>query len=190
MKLIVGLGNPGRRYKNTRHNVGFEVLDGIAEKLRVLLKEGKGEYFIGEGIYKDNKILLAKPVTYMNNSGIAVRELIERYNVSLEDTLIVCDDLSLPLGRIRFRRSGGHGGNKGLESIIYHIQSIDFPRLRVGIRNDEAGEDYVSFVLSKFNKDELERIKNVINVSAEGSLFWVENGIEEAMNRYNGLLIE
>ena len=190
MKLIVGLGNPGRRYINTKHNIGFEVIDKIAEKLNLSLREGKGEYFIGEICYKGDEILLSKPTTFMNNSGIAVKELIERFDVSIENLLVICDDLNLPLGRIRFRRRGRHGGNKGLESIIYHIQAIDFSRLRIGIQNEKLNNDYIDFVLSKFEKDEFERVKNIIDISAEGSLFWAESGIDEAMNKFNSFIIE
>ena len=190
MKLIIGLGNPGKRYSNTRHNIGFEVTGKIAEKLNLSLKEGKGEYIIGEICYRGNDILLSKPVTYMNNSGIAVRELIDEYDVSTEDLLVICDDLNLPLGRIRFRRRGGNGGNKGLESIIYHIQTIEFSRLRIGIKNESQDNDYVYFVLSKFDNNEVEKVKNIVDVSAEASLFWAGSGIDAAMNRFNSIKIE
>ena len=190
MKLIAGLGNPDLQYKNTRHNVGFRVVDKTREKLRSSFKAGKGEYLIGEASYKETGILLVKPLTYMNNSGIAVKDVIERYNVSVEDVLVICDDLNLQFGRIRFRRKGGDGGNKGLESIIYHLESVDFSRLRVGVRSDNMNDDLSLFVLSKFSRDEKDKVKDIINISAEGAIFWAEAGIDEAMNKYNNILIE
>lgn len=190
MKLIVGLGNKGRKYKNTRHNVGFEIVEKISEELKISFKKGKGEYLIAEGYYRENGVLLMKPLTYMNNSGIAVVDAINRYKITYEDLLVLCDDLNLPLGKIRFRRKGYDGGNKGLQSIIYHIESIDFPRLRIGIKNENLTDDYEYFVLSGFTKDEVKKAGEIIDVSAGASLYWVEFGIDKSMNRFNNILIE
>jgi len=190
MKLIVGLGNKGRKYKNTRHNIGFEVVDKISEELKVSFKEGKGEYLIAKGYYGENDVLLLKPHTYMNNSGIAVVDAINRYKISYEDLLVLCDDLNVPLGKIRFRRKGQDGGNKGLQSIIYHIESVDFPRLRIGIKNENLTDDYEYFVLSEFAKDEVKKAGQIIDVSAEASLYWVEFGIDKTMNKFNNIVVE
>ncbi len=190
MKLIVGLGNPSNLYKDTRHNLGFKVLDKISEKLRSSFKAGKGEYLIGEIRYKKNDILLVKPLTYMNNSGIAVEDVLDRYDILAEDCLVICDDLNFPLGKIKFRRRGGDGGNKGLESIIYHLETIEFPRLRIGIKNEKLGDDYSSFVLSKFERDEEKKINEIIDLSTEASIFWADYGIDEVMNKYNHITIE
>ncbi len=190
MKLIIGLGNPEGRFKNTRHNIGFEVIDKISEKLNSSFNAGKGEYLIGEVSYKGNDILMVKPLTYMNNSGIAAKDVINRYKISADDLLVICDDVNLRFGKIRFRRKGGDSGNKGLESVIYHLESVDFSRLRIGVGKENMDDDLSHFVLSKFSKKEEDELKDIIELSAEGAIFWTEYGINEAMNKFNNYTIE
>ena len=190
MKLIVGLGNPGKSYNNTRHNIGFNVIDGLSRRLRISLKESTGDYLLGKGQYKKDGILLVKPLTYMNNSGKAVFDAADRFDISFSDLLVVCDDLNLPLGIIRFRCKGGDGGNNGLESIIYHLQTTGFSRLRIGIGKEPMEDDYVDFVLSKFEDNEEETVRDIIDIAVLGAVFWLERGIDEAMNLYNNRVIE
>ncbi|MFC1562625.1 aminoacyl-tRNA hydrolase, partial [candidate division KSB1 bacterium] len=167
MKLIIGLGNPEERYKFTKHNIGFVVLDRISEKLKSSFKVGKGDYLIAEVDCERDKVLLIKPLTYMNNSGVAVKDAVDRYDVLIEDLLVICDDLNLSLGKIRFRRGGGDGGNNGLASIIYHLETIEFSRLRIGIKDGELGDDFSRFVLSKFKKGKENIVKDIIDFAAD-----------------------
>ncbi len=185
MIAIFGLGNPGSEYEMTRHNVGFMVVDAIAKNLGIDFKPGKGEYVIGFGKYKDKKISLVKPFTYMNNSGIAVKDVVERFKIDFKDTFVICDDLNLPLGMIRIRQKGSDGGHNGLYSIIYHLKTIEFPRLRCGIGNPEKMKNMVDFVLSKFEADEIEKLNNMIDRAVEATLCFISDGILRAMNKFN-----
>jgi len=133
MVCIIGLGNPEKRYEGTRHNLGFEVLDCLAERLRTPFKEGKGEYLLASGEVGDVSVGLVKPLTFMNESGVAVADVAERFEVPLDQLIVVCDDFQLPLGHLRVRQKGSDGGHNGLYSIIYHLQSDLFPRIRCGI---------------------------------------------------------
>ncbi|RKY85610.1 aminoacyl-tRNA hydrolase [candidate division KSB1 bacterium] len=188
MHLIVGLGNPGKKYALTRHNLGFMVIDRLCEELNISLLAGKGSYFIGKGIFNTKKILLAKPTTYMNNSGFAVKDLINTYNVNLNCLLVIVDDLNLNLGSIRIRRKGSDGGNKGLKSIIEQLQTEEFPRLRLGIKNNHI-EDNFQFVLSEFLESEKALVKKMIVNAVQAILTWLEEGIESAMNKFNRNII-
>lgn len=185
MIAIFGLGNPGREYEMTRHNVGFMVLDAIARKIGIDFKPGAGDYLIGPGRYSGREILLVKPLTYMNNSGIAVKDVVERFKVELRDVFVICDDLNLPLGIIRIRQKGSDGGHNGLYSIIYHLRTIEFPRLRCGIGNPEKMKDMVEFVLSRFEDDEIEILNEMIVRAVDATLCFVSDGILVAMNRFN-----
>jgi len=185
MIAIFGLGNPGREYEMTRHNVGFMVLDAIARKIGIDFKPGAGDYLIGPGRYSGREILLVKPLTYMNNSGIAVKDVVERFKVELRDVFVICDDLNLPLGIIRIRQKGSDGGHNGLYSIIYHLRTIEFPRLRCGIGNPEKMKDMVEFVLSRFEDDEIEILNEMIVRAVDATLCFVSEGILVAMNRFN-----
>jgi PTH1 family peptidyl-tRNA hydrolase len=185
MIAIFGLGNPGREYEMTRHNVGFMVVDALAEKLNYDFKPGKGDYLIAPGKYKGKEILIVKPLTYMNNSGIAVKDVVERFEIDLRDILVVCDDLNLPLGMIRIRPKGSDGGHNGLYSIIYHLKTIEFPRLRCGIGNPEKMKNMVDFVLSKFDDDEVEVLREMISNAVDATLCFVSDGVLSAMNKFN-----
>jgi len=181
---LVGLGNPGSEYELTRHNVGFLVVDRIAHLLKARFKPGKGRYHLAQCTYRERHVLLVKPQTYMNASGEAVSELVHRHQVPLEQLLIILDDFQLPLGKIRLRPRGSDGGHKGLASVIYHLRSEEIPRLRVGIGDDLRG-DPVSFVLSKFTRDEMQQVPDMVDRAAQAALAFVVDGIEAAMNRFN-----
>jgi len=183
-RLVIGLGNPGDEYRNTRHNIGFMVADRLAEVLKKRFSAGKGEYSCFECDVQRQHLIVAKPTTYMNLSGRAVAELVDLYNIDESGMMVVCDDLNLPFGQIRIRERGSSGGHKGLESIIYSLENDRFPRLRVGIGcpEDTEARDYV---LAEFKEDEKAVLNGVINDAAEAVLEWVNRGIVSAMNRFN-----
>lgn len=186
MKLVVGLGNPGSRYEKTRHNVGFMVLDALADRVGGGWRSGKGEYAMAESSHAGQKMLLVKPTTYMNNSGLAVRDVVHFYKVPVEDLLVVCDDAALPFGALRMRTRGTDGGQNGLKSVIYHIQTDVFARLRIGIANDRTGQmDLADFVLSRFENDENAVLDTVVRIAADAVMTWSAEGVEKAMNQFN-----
>jgi len=184
LKLVFGIGNPGFRYRKTRHNVGFMVVDELARRCGVRVKKRFCESVIGEGEADGGVgVVIAKPLTYVNRCGGEYAGLLREYDLMLEEGLVVCDDIALPLGRIRVRRGGSSGGHNGLESIIEEVGTREFPRLRVGI--GEVVGDGVDFVLSRFNKGERGAIAGAIGRAAEAAVVWARYGIDEAMNCYN-----
>jgi PTH1 family peptidyl-tRNA hydrolase len=185
LNLIVGLGNPGERYKNTRHNLGYRVVDFLAEKNKKDFKPGKGEFLFCEIQIKEERICLTKPLTFMNSSGVAVVEAMANFNLEIENLLVVCDDVNLPLGKIRIREKGTEGGHKGLRSIIYQLNSIDFARLRMGIGDTPEKVDLEEFVLEDFKEKEKEKVDQMVEKAAQAvENIWV-NGIEDSMSRFN-----
>lgn len=189
MKLIIGLGNPGNEYKWTRHNVGFEAIDKLAYDFNINVNKNKFKAIYGEGIIHGEKVLLIKPLTYMNLSGECVRDFLNFYkDIELSDILVICDDINLPLGSIRIRKKGSDGGQNGLKNIIYQLGSDSFPRLRIGIGQKPPHFTLANFVLSKFNKDEEEDIvKGITNATDAIEIFIKdkENGLSNAMNLFN-----
>jgi PTH1 family peptidyl-tRNA hydrolase len=188
VRVIVGLGNPGSEYLHTRHNLGFAVVDAIAEKTRTVLKHGKGEYLSGSTIVGGESVLLIKPTTYMNNSGIAVQDVLERYDVLIRDLLVIVDDFNLPLGTIRIREHGSDGGHNGLYSIIYQLNSDDIPRLRCGIASDKMSVEksrMAEFVLARFEKDEQRVTEQLILDARDAALMAARGDIRNAMSLYN-----
>jgi PTH1 family peptidyl-tRNA hydrolase len=190
-KLIVGLGNPGRKYAHNRHNVGSQCLDRLAQAhglsfgSRILSRKGRrAKASLAPGKIADIEVVLAKPLTYMNLSGQAVKQLTSFYGLSLEDILVIHDDLDLSLGTIRLRPEGGSGGHKGILSIIEALGSQSFPRLRVGIGRP-PGNDAVSYVLSDFTGDEQIVLENVYERVVAAAKLFLREGIEAAMNAYN-----
>lgn len=184
MIAIVGLGNPGRRYRGTRHNLGSEVVDRVAAKLGVRLA-GDGFARIARARFGRAPVLLAVPETYMNVSGQAVSDVARRRRVRPENLLIVYDDLDLPLGRLRLRPGNGAGGHNGVRSIIEHLNTTAFPRLRLGIGRPPAGVEPEAFVLERFTPDERTEIDAVVERAANAALAVVSDGLEAAMNRVN-----
>lgn len=160
MRVIFGIGNPGTRYEYTRHNAGFLLLDYFSKKNSLRFKEASGKYFEATGKIGDNNYSLIKPVTFVNNSGIAARQVCDKYKVEPENFLVVCDDSNLESFSIRVRLSGGDGGHNGLASIIYHLVTEKFPRIRIGIGKSSTDEDLVNYVLSEFSKDDLEKFED------------------------------
>ncbi len=189
MHAVVGLGNPAREYERTRHNLGFRTLDLLAKQSDTLWREGKGEYLIAEADFEGNVFLLLKPLTYVNRSGIAVGDALGRFPISLEDLLVVVDDVNLPLGRLRFRRRGSDGGHNGLASIIYELESEFFPRLRLGIGSPPDGLDMINYVLEEFGEDELDTVNNMVFRTTEVVKVFISQGIDKAIdfcNAYQG----
>jgi peptidyl-tRNA hydrolase, PTH1 family len=187
LKLIAGLGNPGKKYQDTRHNSGFLIIDFIASEFKIPLKEGKGSWLEGEGIYEGESFYLLKPSTYMNNSGEAISDFIDEKNLELKDILIIVDDFQLPFGTIRVRERGSDGGHNGLSSISYHLISEDYPRMRVGIGSDEklTKDEYVNFVLNNFTNIEKEIFKKLLPVFRDCVLSFIRYGVTETMNNFN-----
>jgi PTH1 family peptidyl-tRNA hydrolase len=185
MKLVVGLGNPGRRYEATRHNLGYAVLAELARRLPAGLPKEKFHAELADGGFAGEKVLLLSPLTYMNRSGTSVRAARDFFGLPDEDLLVVCDDLNLPLARLRVRAAGSSGGHKGLEDIIDKLQSEAFPRLRIGIGSPPDGWDAADFVLAKFAGDEVPEIERAVSRAADAAMDWVREGVEFCMNRYN-----
>lgn len=184
--LIVGLGNPGREYRETRHNVGFMLLDRLAVRLDLRFTHLQSRALVADGRYRERKILLAKPQTFMNLSGQAVQGLMRFYQLPLDRLLVAHDHLDLPLGVLRLRPDGGAGGQRGMESILEHLGSDDFARLRLGIGRPPGQTDPAAYVLQDFAPAERAVLSDVLDRAAEAVLTWVTDGLEAAMNRFNG----
>ena len=193
MKLIVGLGNPGRKYAGSRHNIGFMCLNRFARKHGIRFTRRQGKARIGSGEVAGNEVVLARPQTFMNMSGQAVDRLVKKFKVGLEDIIVIYDDLDLPPGTIRIRPGGGSAGHKGIDSIIAYLGSAEFARIRVGIGRPEASEgertvseaDIVDYVLSEFTPIEKRTIRRVVPKVSDAILCLLTEGITEAMNRFN-----
>ena len=185
MILVLGLGNPEKRYQKSRHNLGFRVLDSLAKRLKIRIKTKRYKSLMGRGRIGREGIVLAQPLTFMNNSGVAAASLVRRLKIPLKNLVVVCDDIDLPIGRIRIRREGGSGGHKGLESINQHLKSNEFPRLRMGVGRPPQGMDPKKYVLQDFTKEENLLVKKAIDKAREALIFLVEEGIIPAMNKYN-----
>src|SRR6056297_2837181 len=184
MKLIVGLGNPGRKYEQTRHNVGFAVAAKVAQKVGATDVKTRFSGEVAEGSVGEKLVILC-PQTYMNASGKSVRKACDFYKLSPDDVLIICDDLDLPVGRIRLRASGSAGGQKGLADIIRHLGTDQVPRLKIGIDRPPPGWDAAAYVLGKFSEEQQEQIEASTSQAANAATDWIQLGISEAMNRYN-----
>lgn len=185
MKLIVGLGNPGRRYRGTRHNVGWEILARLADRAGIRVDEDEGFAEVGRGTIGTQRVLLARPVTYMNVSGEAVRDLRRRHRLRPQDILVIVDDIDLPLGRLRLRAGGSAGGHNGLRSVIEALGTTEFPRLRVGIGRPPLGVDPAEFVLTRFTDGEAAAVQKSIERAVEAVEMAVTAGVAAAMNHFN-----
>jgi PTH1 family peptidyl-tRNA hydrolase len=185
MKVVVGLGNPGGRYAGTRHNVGFAVVDLLAESPRASGFQSRFQAQVAE-VYEDqHKVLLVKPETFMNLSGRCVRQVMDFYQVPCEDLLVVCDDINLPLGKLRARARGTHGGHNGLRDIQNHLGTTEYNRLRVGVGAPDE-DDAIDHVLGRFRPAERPVIDEAVRTAAQAVLVWVHQGIEACMNEFNG----
>tara|TARA_Y200000002_G_scaffold288218_1_gene242353 strand:- start:81 stop:695 length:615 start_codon:yes stop_codon:yes gene_type:complete len=183
--LIVGLGNIGADYKNTRHNIGFEVIDYIAEKYKADMEESK---LCKKGVlrFKGKKIILIKPSTLMNRSGKAVRYWALKENIAIENILVVTDDLHLPLAKLRLKGKGSDGGHNGLKDIEAHLNTPNYPRLRFGIKNDDKSFNQIDFVLGKFSSEEKNQVVSGIIKCEEITFSFIQTGLEKSMNLFNG----
>ena len=184
IKMVVGLGNPGKEYDNTRHNVGFEVIDLLAKSLGIEVKQKKFGALFGQGVFADKKLILFKPYQYMNLSGQPVATAAGFYKLDLDDLLIVSDDMAIDCGRIRLRSKGSAGGQKGLADVISKLGSNNVSRLRIGIGASKFA-DSSAYVLGRIDSDQRPMINEAIERSAKAVLSWVEHGIDKAMNEYN-----
>ncbi len=182
MNLIAALGNPGRKYEHTKHNFGFWVANRFAERKQISFRAGKGQYVFAQ---LSGQFVLLKPTTYMNDSGMAVSAASRYFDIEMEDILLVYDDIDLPLGTMRFRSEGGTGGHKGVESIIYHLQSDAMPRLRLGIATDSPMRPAEHYVLQPFNASSKKQVPEVIEQACDGIDHYLQNGITETMNQFN-----
>jgi len=183
--VVIGLGNPGKDYTNTRHNVGFDTLDILSKRNNIELNKIKFKAVYGEGTICNEKVLLVKPQTYMNNSGISVRELMQFYKVPIQNIIVVVDDIDIDFATIRIKIKGSAGSHNGLKSIIYHIQDDEFPRVKIGIGKKHQNQDLADFVLSRFSKDERIDIEASILTAAEAVETIICEDINKAMNKYN-----
>jgi len=185
MKLVVGLGNPGKKYDGTRHNVGFEVIDLLAKSPSVGGFQERFDADLAEWREDTEKILLMKPLTFMNLSGRAVREAIDFYQIEVADILVVCDDMALPLGKLRFRARGTHGGHNGLRDIQQHLGTTEYARLRIGVDVPDQQKGAVDHVLGKFKPSEKPVIEDGVQLAGQAVAAWVKVGIQQCMNQYN-----
>ena len=186
MKLVVGLGNPGRKYQGTRHNVGFAVLDELARRRNAARPKTNFQGEISEAEIGGQRVLLLWPQTFMNLSGSSVLAARDFYKIEDADLLVVCDDFNLPLGKLRFRSEGSSGGQNGLGDIIDRLGTEDVPRLRFGVGPVAANWDAADFVLSRFGKEELETVEEMVNRAADAVEDWVTESFAVCMNKYNG----
>ena len=185
MKYIIGLGNPGLEYRSTKHNIGFAVVKELAKENKIRLKEKRYSAIMGKGRISGKEVCLVLPQTYMNCSGETVGDIVRNEIASVEDMIVVCDDINLKLGRIRLKKQGSAGGHKGMESIIAETGRDDFGRLRVGIAIDVHKGDITRYVLTPFKRRERRNASGAISLAVDSVVCWVEKGIDEAMNKFN-----
>ncbi len=185
MKMVIGLGNPGKQYEKTRHNIGFQVIDELADRLGATSMQSKfnGMYTV---IHRpEGKVMLVKPLTYMNLSGECVRPLMDYYDVDVEDIVVLYDDLDFPPGELKLRQKGSAGGHNGMKSLIQHLGTDQFKRIRLGIGRPTNGMKVVDYVLADFRKEEEPEIQNMIDKSADACVEWLKTSFLEVMNEYN-----
>ncbi|WP_427339315.1 aminoacyl-tRNA hydrolase [Caloranaerobacter sp. DY30410] len=186
MYAVIGLGNPGRAYDGTRHNVGFDTIDCLAVRNNVELNKIKHKAVYGETFINNEKVILVKPQTYMNRSGECVLDIYNYYKMPIENIIVIYDDIDIKFGSLRIRPKGSAGSHNGMKSIIYHLRSENFPRIRIGVGKPKEGMDLADFVLSKFTKDEREVIDSTVERAALAVETIIFQGLNKAMNEYNG----
>ena len=185
MKCIVGLGNPGKQYDQTRHNIGFEVIDELSHQFSIPLTQSKFKGLYGMGVYKGEKVLLLKPLTYMNLSGESIRAVMDYYQIDLEDLLVIYDDLDLPVGKVRLRQKGSPGGHNGIKSTVAHLGTQQFNRIRIGIDRPTPGMSVPDYVLGHFRSEERPLTQEAVKKSAAACEAWLEKPFLQVMNEYN-----
>ena len=185
MYLIAGLGNPGEKYTFTRHNAGFLAIDYISQKQNIEVKKIKHKAVIGEGVIAGERVVLAKPQTFMNLSGESIKELTAWYKIPNENIIIIYDDTSMPTGSIRIREKGSSGGHNGMKSIIQHLSTDIFPRLKIGINAKPEGYDLADYVLGKFKKEEMSVMNEAFDKAADALIDYTDMDFDKLMNRYN-----
>jgi PTH1 family peptidyl-tRNA hydrolase len=187
MFLIVGLGNPGKEYEDTRHNIGFKVIDNIAKEYNIEINRQKFKGIYGEGFIDGKKVILIKPTTFMNLSGESIREVVDFYNLNNDEILVIYDDISLEVGTLRIREKGSAGGHNGIKSIIGHLGSDVFSRIKIGV--GQPNENLVKHVLGKFSKDETIVLSDVIDVATKATREIIKSDVKVAMNGFNGFKV-
>lgn len=185
MKVVIGLGNPGSRYRTTRHNIGWLILDAVAERLRAEFEPGKGDYYQAAVSWRGRKALLIKPTTFMNLSGSAARQVLRHNGETADQMLIVLDEIQFPVGRVKLTPSGSDGGHNGLASVIEVLGSDRFARLRCGVGGDFPPGGMVNYVLGEFAEEERERVQKMIEEGRDAILLWIVEGTTRSMNRVN-----
>jgi PTH1 family peptidyl-tRNA hydrolase len=184
--LIIGLGNPGREYKDTRHNIGFMVIDRLAVRLNAQKIKVQAKAIVTDAMYQERKLILAKPQTYMNLSGQSAQGLLHFYKIPVENFIVVHDDLDLPFGTLRIRPGGGPGGQRGMASTIESLGTKEFPRLRLGIGRPPGRMDPKDYVLQEFSREDQKLLPEILDRAADAALAFVTDGLNKAMNKYNG----
>ncbi len=184
--IIIGLGNPGKEYRETRHNVGFQVVEALADAYDISVTRAKFQALYGEGRIEGHRVMLVRPMTYMNQSGVAVRQILDFYKMEAEDIVVIYDDIDIPVGELRIKKKGSAGTHNGMKSIIQHLGTSDFTRVKIGIGGDRGHKDLADYVLSTFNGDEREVIDDMIELAEKAVVTIVDDGVETAMNEYNG----
>lgn len=185
MYIIAGLGNPGKQYEGTRHNVGFNSLDILADRYNIDVSEKAHRAYIGKGVIEGNKVILVKPQTYMNLSGESIRSALDYYKIDLEDFIVIYDDISLEPGQLRIRKKGSAGGHNGVKNIIAHLGTQEFSRIRVGVGEKPPRMDLADYVLSRFSKGETEKMEQAYKDAAAAVVDMMTLGIDAAMNLHN-----
>ena len=185
MKLIVGLGNPGREYELTRHNIGFMAIDELAKRWNISLNEQKFKGVFGAGFVNGEKVILLKPLTYMNLSGESIRPLMDYYKIDVEDFVVMYDDLDIPVGKLRLRMKGSAGGHNGVKSTISHLGTQEFQRIRMGIDRPKNGMKVVDYVLGRFTSEELPDVNHSIEKAADACEEWLNKPFLQIMNTFN-----
>ena len=186
--LLIGLGNPGREYRDNRHNVGFMLIDRLIIRLNAHGMKVQSKAIVTSAMYEDHKLILAKPQTYMNLSGHSAQGLLNFYKLPVENMLVAHDDLDIPFGTIRIRPGGGPGGQKGMASTIEQLGTKDFPRLRIGIGRPPGRMNPADYVLQNFARDEMKVLSEIVDRAADAALTFVTDGLNKAMNKYNGAI--
>lgn len=186
MFLIVGLGNPGTEYAATRHNIGFDMVTYLSDKYGIALRSKEGKAIVGKGVIEGQKVMLVQPQTYMNLSGESVRALMDYYKLTTDEIVIIYDDISMPVGQVRIRPKGSAGGHNGIKSIIAHLGTQEFPRIKIGVGAKPENGDLVKHVLVRFSKEDDAKIRDVFALAEEGLLAILQEDVKTAMNAVNG----